>query len=543
MERISEFFDNLRMPGILAVLLAGVVAVLSLWWGGINQDEGWYLYAAQLVGEGKLPYRDFFFTQGPAFPVVYSFLRPVWAPDSPLHGLLGGRVVTLAFGLLGTFAAMALVRRMVAPEKRTAAALSVFVLLAGNLYHVYFTVIPKTYALGSAFLLLGFLLLAVGLGVGRGLTPGIRGWRRVACLFVGGLSLAFSSGTRISLVLILPVVGFALLFRFRTFRWAFLWFGLGGALGLALTYGFFALDPQSLKGLLAAQAYHAARGGFDPFFALGSVSRLARGYVALGVVLFAGLCVSRTAAAEATSARGPISFFGLVLGLSFAAVFLLQLSAPFPYDDYQVPLMGLLTVLITTWFFNRADAPVRQAWFVVLVVGLAALSAPQLQQWMVYGQDRFWSLKKERTELSKLRFMAEEINLIDPGGSTLLTQDLYLAVESGRKVPEGLEMGPFSYFPDLSDDEAKAWHVHNTASLEDLLASAPSPVAAISGYAFAIGAPRCREVPFEQQKRLFRILKDHYEMVDSEPRFGQNATTLLVLRRKAESSKAPGGGK
>ena len=119
----------------------------------------------------------------------------------------------------------------------------------------------------------------------------------------------------------------------------------------------------------------------------------------------------------------------------------------------------------------------------------------------------------------------------------LLTQDLYLAVEAGRKVPEGLEMGPFSYFPDASAAEAEAWHVMNTDKLERLLASAPAEIAAFSGYAFAVAAPKCSEVPFDRQKNFFNILKKNYEAVDTEPNFGQNATTLLILRRKARKGE------
>ena len=532
MKTLRTFAAGYGPWALLAAVLAGACAVLALWWGALNQDEGWYLYAAQLVREGRLPYRDFFFTQGPTMPFIYSLLAPLWAPGSPLHGLLGGRVATAAIGLLATGMACVLARRLVPQERRSAAALAVFALLAGNLYHVYFTTIPKTYALGTFFTLTGFLLLAAGLGLGRAAPPA--SWRRVVLPAAGGLALAFASGTRISLILMLPVTGLALLMRWRTCRWAFLWFGLGGIVGLFLTYGVFALDPPSRAGLLAAQRYHAACGGFDPFFAIGSVSRLVRGYAALGGVLFAGLlCRREEAKADHASAVRP---FLWMMGLSFAAVFGLQLSAPFPYDDYQVPLMGVLTVVIVAWYLRRGASPLRQAAFAVLVAGMASASSPLLQQWMAYGQDRFWSVKKERSELSKLRFMAEEINLLDPGGTQLLTQDLYLAVEAGRKVPEGLEMGPFSYFPGLSEAEARTCRVLNTEMLERLLAAAPTEVAAFSGYAFAIAAPTCDEVPFDRQKRFFRILKEKYEVADTEPNFGQNATTLLVLRRKENSS-------
>lgn len=535
MRRALELVKSMAAARLFAAFAAVCASVLAVWWGGLNQDEGWYLYAAQLVRDGKFPYHDFFFTQGPALPFVYSALAPIWTSfDSPLHGLLGGRMVTLAFGFAAVFLGVALVRRLVAPEKRSAAGLALFALLGCNLYHVYFNTIPKTYALGTTFLMGGFLLMA------RGLEK--RGALRAAALLAGGLSLAFASGTRISLILVLPVVGFTLLLRFREWRWSFVWFGIGGAAGLMLTYGFFALDPESLKGLLAAQRYHAARGGFDPFFALGSVSRLARGYAALGAVLIAAMAINGGGRGDARHSCGTMgmersasarSVVLWMLLLSFAAVFLLQLSAPFPYDDYQVPVMSLLAVVIVAFFYRKGSSH----WFPVLAAGMVSFSSPMLQEWATFPQDRFWSRKKPCTELAKLREMALEIEILDPGGKDLLTQDLYLAVETGRRVPHRLEMGPFSYFPDASNEEARDIHVFSTDDLEALLESAPCRMAAFSDYSFAIAAPKCDQVSYDRQKSFWKILRKNYEKIDSEPDFGQNSTTLHVLRRKEPLGK------
>ena len=532
MRRIAEFLTSARSPWLFAAAMAFCMSVVAIWYGGLNQDEGWYLYAAQMVRAGKLPYRDFFYTQGPAMPFVYALLSPIWGMGSPFHGLLGGRLVTLLLGLLATGSAMALVRQLVPSDRRSLAGMAVFALLGCNLYHLYFTTIPKTYSLGSLFLLAGLWLITLGLR---------RPSRRLtgpALLVAGGLLLAFATGTRISLLLVLPVVGFTLLAKCRLFRWSFLWFGLGGALGLFLVYGFFALDPASLKGLLAAQNYHAARGGFDSFFAIGSVSRLSRGYAALGVILFAWVFLSLRRGEQTGEASGepclePAQVAMMwILGLGFASVFLLQLSAPFPYDDYQVPIMGMLTVLIVAVFSRGAQRQVPSMWFVALVAGLVSFASPMLQEWATYNQDRFWSQKKEMTELAKLRQMGRELQTIDPEGTTLLTQDLYLAVETGRTVPSGLEMGPFSYFPDMETEDAKAVHVLNRELMTKLLESAPCSAAACSGYAFAIAVPKCTEVPFKEQTRYFDILKKNYELKDAEANFGQNATTLLIMKRK-----------
>ena len=84
------------------VALAGfafaILAFAAVWLGGLNQDEGWYLYAAQLVGEGKMLYRDFFYTQGPAMPIIYAPFAWVWRGA----GLLGDAGVksSLDFGII-----------------------------------------------------------------------------------------------------------------------------------------------------------------------------------------------------------------------------------------------------------------------------------------------------------------------------------------------------------------------------------------------------------------------------------------------------------
>ncbi len=531
-----NFFNLIKTLSAARLFTAAVAVCIgfaAIWFGGLNQDEGWYLYAAQLVSEGKLPYRDFFFTQGPALPFVYSVLSPIWTSgESFLHGLLGGRIITFVLGILATFMAVAITRRLVPEKVRSAAGLAVFALLSCNIYHVYFTTIPKTYALGSLFLLAGFLMLTIALErheVRRGLSL------KVLLLLFSGISVAFASGTRISLILILPVIGFSLLYRFRDFGWSFLFFGIGGVIGLFLVYGFFALDPVSLNSLIAAQNYHAARGGFDPMFSIGSISRLVRAYGALSVVFWAALFVTFSVGSRSyvDGKRTIVSHSILwMLVLSFAAVFCLQISAPFPYDDYQVPLMGLLTIPIVVWFFRSTKYPLERVWFVIIVSVLVSFASPLLQEWTTYKQDRFWSRKMECTELAKLRAVAREINRLDPDGDMLLTQDLYLAIEAGRKVPKGFEMGPFSYFPGLSTKEAQDAHVMNKERLIKLLESAPCNIIASSGYAFAIEAPLCNEVHEAERKEFEDVILKNYDLIGDVENYGQNETTLRLYKRK-----------
>ena len=147
-----------------------------------------------------------------------------------------------------------------------------------------------------------------------------------------------------------------------------------------------------------------------------------------------------------------------------------------------------------------------------------AFGSPLLEKWTINGQDRFWSLKKEKCELALLRDAAERVERLDPGGKTIFTQDLYLAIETGRKVPKGLEMGPFAMLDD--------------AGWRKLITAAECPVAAISGYTFAIEPPKCNERSISQQVEYFSLLKQKYSLVETIDAFGQNATTLMILKRK-----------
>ncbi len=472
-----------RIYWALAAVACAVLCGAAVWMGGLNQDEGWYLYAANLVAEGQVPYRDFAFTQGPVLPFAYSAFTWIWRAG----GLLGARLFTLALGLVGILFAAGLARRLVADDRRNEAALAVFFLLATNLYHLYYLAIPKTYALAGLFVTVGFCLVSLA--------------RASATAALGaGLCLALAAGTRISLGALLPVVGLWLL---AARRWkAFALFCGGGLGGLALVYGPFLLDAGARAGLLAAQAYHAARGGFDLTWTVGSLSRLVRWYLPVFLVL--GLGGFRRAR---------------LLLAAFLAVFAVQMLAPFPYEDYQVPIMGLLAVFAAVNFVSQATCPAPRA--ILLVLGLCfatSFGSPLLEKWSTNGQDRFWSLKKAKTELAQLRDVAREINALDPGGTTLLTQDLYLAIETGRKVPRGLEMGPFAI---LSD-----------AGWRRLLSAAECPVAALSGYTFAIEPPVCNERAPDRQLAYWNLLKESYRFVAKEEAFGQNATPLLILKRR-----------
>lgn len=515
-----ESFKRYWIAGFSAAV---VLFAAAIWLGGLNQDEGWYLYAANLLSEGRMLYRDFFYTQGPLMPMVYTPFKFTW----DVGGVLGARIFTAFIGAAGVFVAVRLAGQVVPPGASALARVLAFFLLACNLYHVYYISIPKTYALAALLVALGFYFFARALKVEHGL--------KSARLFASaGFFLALAAGTRISLGLLLPVCGLVLMAGWKTLRFSFVHFAAGGFVGLALVYGPFVFDAEAFHGLCEAQRYHAARGGFSPVFVVGSLSRLVRWYAPaflfLGLAVFSG--AFRLAGGESRTGRSHLALIAMALG--FAAVFFLQMLAPFPYEDYQVPVILLLAVLAAAgvaMLSSSAKGTVAPGVACLLALGLSfsmSFGSPLLEKWTTDGQDRLWTIVKKGSEISVLRQAAREIERLDPGGETLFTQDLYLAIETGRKVPKGLEMGPFSI---LSDSQWRS-----------LIADAGCKVAALSGYSFAIDPPGCGERDIATQMEYWRLVKERYGIVRKIDSFGQNSTPLLLLKRNGAGDRPSGGG-
>lgn len=510
---------------LLAILAAGGLGLANLVLGELNQDEGWYLYAARLVSEGQLPYRDFAFTQAPLLPLVYSLAQPLVEHG----GLAAGRALTLLLTLASAGFAAATARRLAPPGQAGWAALAAFTLAAVNVYQSYFGTVVKTYALCGVLITAGAWLLVLA-----------RDRRSLILHALAGLVLAGAAGTRISAGAMLPVVGLYLLWqRERCGAAAWLAFGVGGAIGLMVIFlPLLFSAPDAFRYFVLE--YHSARsaGGLAAqlVYKVGCLSRVVQAYfvaVSLGVVL--------VLVRWARGPRGPGDALVLTLWLSLAAMTLVHLSAPFPYDDYQVPLYSLFTALLAAALARVVEpaAPALRAaaaGALLLLCGASAFSSPVNQNWMIIGRDRIWWRMRPQPALLQLREVARDIRARSGSATVLLTQDIYLAVEAGLRVPHGLEMGPFSYYPALTRAQAEKLNVVNRDMLQAMVSEAIAPVAAFSEYSFVMAAPEVKKLSAAEQMAWWEAVATSYELVSEVPDFGQGATTLQVFQRRRDGA-------
>lgn len=538
----SPRYRGVLMAVIPLVLLLGLANLIM---GDLNQDEGWYLYAAQQVADGLLPYRDFAYTQGPMLPLVYALFSPV----IDTFGVGGGRAVTWVFGLLAAVLAYVMARNL----GGSAAGVLAFILAGLNVYQSYFTTVVKTYSLCALFMVFGLF------AVSRWVVVRKSGW-----LVLAGMGLAAAAGTRLSSGILLPLVGCWLLFN--PARWgklSWLWFGLGG--GLTLLGIFLPLYVAAPDGIhFGLIEYHTMRdaGGLITSLVLkaGFISRLIQAYfvVTILVAVMVAVKVLRPFKGNDTGYHQSDAFaFVRLLWMSVAAVTLVHICAPFPYDDYQVPVFPVLAVALAVswsyairawsgdWYRWQAGVaptdPGLMRWFlwcVMLVSVAASFSSPVNQDWMIAGRDRIWWKMKTKPSLLLLREIGRDIKA-GSKGDVVLTQDTYIAVEAGLRVPLGWEMGPFSYYPDMSDERAGVLNLVNHKKILADIASSTADVAAVSGYGLSIASPAVLPLDDERKAELEAALAARFEQTSEVPMFGQANTMLRIFHRRDNSGSAP----
>ena len=583
---------------LVAILASLGLYAVAIWFGELNQDEGWYLYAGKLVAEGQHPFIDFASTQGPVMAYVYALSQPLVR----LWGVAGGRIFTAILGFATALCAARLAYRVSrssyempavsglrpnakspklpsSPSLHTFSALIAFSLIGLNLYHIYFTALVKTYSLAGLLVVLGFLALEKAL---RGRIVSQSSALILALFsFISAALFALAAGVRFSSGILLPTVWLSLVYlwlrggRRRSDAVCLIGFLLGGSLVLLSIYmPFMVLAPESLKfGLLE---YHAGR-VVDSVpillaYKAGFLIRLVGSYFPLLVLMFGCwvLGVRRWTLAPSKAHQSPAPKLGTsnpelgtpfphLLYASLIMVTLVHLSTVFPYDDYQVFIMPLLAVVVGSGlsilvcrFFANATSSSHFSYPLlaiplILILLAHSVSSPLLQGWLLAERDRIWWPLRADTSLQSLQNAAQAVQSLatstsEPGtrhespqiSALLLTQDTYLAVETGLNVPKGMELGPFCYFPNMAEEKAKACHVLNRAMMGELLTTSEAPIAAFSGYGLSIQCPEISQLPVDEHAKLWEILESRYNQSVCIESFGQAGTTLRILTKKQD---------
>jgi len=474
--------------GLLVVF--GTYAILAGFYmqrGPMNSDEGFYAMAARCVMEGRLPYRDFAYTQMPLLPYLNGLAMSVTG-----FGLAAQRGINMLWGAVGLLTlAVALRRHLEAWEPALLAGFAVSV----SPWFAFFTAYGKSYAAAGALCAGCIATLLWGGSVIR---------RAVVFAILGTLA----SGCRLHLAL--PVAVMALLLAMqapnRRSRWTVL--GICGAVPLLVFVPFILAAPAAFA--FFNWKYHLAS-SFDRDW----YQRLVEWWaVAPGawVLLGAGLCGAATLWARRLWAE-----LGLLLaGMLAVAATMIPKSA---YGENAVPLAGLAAAagVIALW---RGEEMGRCAfrhvfWLLPLLVFLQPLpstgqggpAGASLRHYafaVLTGRWQGWSAP-ERTA-TDVEAIGRFLRLHVAKDREVLTPITIVAVEAGRRVTPGTEMGMFSAMGPGREEEAAKLHLTTLALLtERVQARIPGAIVRIRGNAnwnFRWEVPSLRWQPEEQVRRF-----------------------------------------
>ncbi len=133
----SGLEPSLRTSGWrwLPLLFLALYALESVWlsrFADVSRDEGWYLYAGNMIRQGYVPYRDFPYFQSPVLPYLYAVIGGAFGITLDV-----GRVVSVICGLLTASLVAVTAYRLRGPWASILALLG-FITSAYGVYHLVY---------------------------------------------------------------------------------------------------------------------------------------------------------------------------------------------------------------------------------------------------------------------------------------------------------------------------------------------------------------------------------------------------------------------
>lgn len=498
----SHSTNNVRLSfGFLlaAVGLVGLGLIFVLH-GVLNPDEGFYLAAARFVADGKLPYRDFGYTQGPVLPYVNQLWLHVYG-----FSLGGQRLASFTWTLLAAGAGALWLGK----KGPRGAATAFLVLLLGAPLWLAFSVEGKTYGFAGLMVLVGaiavvaegrwvlrwgiFLVAAI---LGMGARYPMAGFFLPAG--VGLLVLAPDRRSRIGGGLIAALVlagGLAIFVRGGNGDRFFFW-----------TIGFHRASTFRIP----VWRHFTDCFRFAPALWISTavtVWSLRRRLRSLGSPAEGGEPADATREKHATQ-----SHVVVLVGLLIALV--TNLSASTTYAEYVFPFFPAMALVVAP-LMATASARLSRPW--IASAGLLALAAG-------------WNYPPEfsRDLLAHAAQAESFLRASVPAGATVACSMPEIPIAAGCQVPLSMAMGKFG-ITDGSADKAESRRMLTPAVLRTVLED-PSTKAFVGSSAynwnFFWSLPSYRVLSAEARAALWVTLREHYA-----PAF-MNAEYVVYLRKK-----------
>jgi len=478
-----------------ALIPAALFGITAVFYGRLTGDEGWYVLAATDVMQGKLPYRDFLFTQMPLLPYFYGTLMTILG-----KGMFAGRLISFTISMASVAMLLQICRREGGINAAGVAAL----LLGMNLSYVFHTCAVKTQSL-TVFLVTASLFALRPRQLSR--------TRDMLSLFL--MTLAFL--TRLSVIPCLLALIIYLFQRYRPRLACFAKICAAPALCAGLVIAFFYANGNMIFGVITFHSEYYS----NPALSMSSMHTFLNRFFLdqypiiiafiVSCVLFALRLVRNNGS---TFLSGGSDAYAWMLIVSYAAATAIHVTRPISYACYQIsiiPFVILFASLALGDYLDHTSGATRRA--VYTAIFFSCLAGMPLQEYDV-------SLKGDGT-LRKTIEASRAIRELSAEGDRILTFATELAVESRLVSLPGYELSEFAYFPVMRDEVAAKLHVVDQKQLYEDLREKNARILCLTPRDFAIMAGNDIE-------RLARIIRLNYVVRRGNPLYGQFRQTLTI---------------
>jgi len=515
------------VPRLILVLLFAILVaegIFFLAYGRFNIDEGLHLNAGRLVFEqGRLPYRDFPFSQGPGAPLFYGAGGALFGSS-----LLVGRTLSLLVNLAGMGAMVWFAGRI---SGAVGASLAVLWTLV-NLPAIWTFAQVRTESISTPLVVMATIALFFrkGSALRWALAPSLLVWATASRLTCA-----------IPLVAVSLLIGFELRRSPRTLGVAAAIVAVNAALAALPMLAF---PHQSFFHIVVSQMGRAERFDWSDFpflwakfwFFLQPATSFLPVLLASGFPLFVVLRRLRQGwRPRELSCNDPTSVLACLIAMALLSYAPHLLLGGVGFFHYFVNASVLLTLAIAIAVPIAAQesgrhrvwisGSVAAAWVVAAVLGVQ-----HLETWVTRDEPSIFRFAELRTRLERL----------SPHDCWMMTFETYLAVETGCEVLPGLEYSFFSFFPQLSQSEAQQRGVLNRQLLLDHLQRDPPEFVALTWRAVD-------QITGSQQKRkgnpMLDVMRGHYRLLtELEVPVGPVHTfwTTVYVYARSDLAEPPG---
>lgn len=497
----------------MAILFLSVMLISAVFLP-INQDEGWYLQAGKMVFDGKLPYKDFMYTQTPLLPYIYG-----WTVGISSGNLLFARLISVIFCTISLVVSFFASKSLFGRDASIISAL----IFMGSFQVIGNFLIVKTYSFGSLLLVFSVFFLAK-----------YRSSNNFVYIAVSLLCMAFAAMVRLSLALPYVIFSFYLLYD-RALRWKILSVVLLGLILILLPIVFWGDKAQF--GLFYVHSGGYGNDGLSVVQWLWRIvyrkiqffGSLSAGYTISYLVLFTSLiCILMARGVYASLNSDAKLLLFLCLG-SFIA----DIIPAAPQSGYQSITFPFLVMcagyFVTVLFIGKANV-FKDFVFVLLVVGFAVS--------LFSNVPLILKTTDGKPALLKLNDVSAKIRAANIDNRPILTMDTILAVNSNLPVYSGTEMSVFSFYGDMSLESAERYHVVNMKMLTDYANNPDNRVVIMSDDAWRriegkwVGVVRVGE-PNWSDDEFKKTLNEKYTPKILDSNYGEFGDKLVMWVRKS----------